>query len=596
MSSPHERTPTVLRNTLLFCVFVSFTFGNLVAASEVPLAVSPGRASGAATAAACPTFSWGAVEQADSYELVVYRFSDEEDGRAQRVLAQRLPGQARSWTPSLERCLDEADYAWSIRALRPEAGGSLDSSDWSEPSLFRVASATSEPDLETAVAVVQRYLEAKDAEPREGTRTARSQTAPDRGTVRKSARSGVRGAPGATFSVEGLISAQGYAGDGSLLTDLDPGKLASGTAGIDIAGSAATLSTTLGVGKGGTGAVNAAAARTKLGAASQVDLAALSSDLADLATEVGGLEQCEAPFDVVERVFPEQNGKTQRICATGRKIQTVKTVYFQQMVADQVQALCDMWANMPKSSPAYFERGPIDVNTAPIKKALTDVEVLMENTLGSAFGAIDSLFNSFDNFVEDGVNPMFNTIDGEACPGDCWPTNPVNIGNLNLPNSWSNLDFAPFANVVDLAEVIVENPDSLSIMCNLPELREEYVEHTIETMPPVFAGIDQTFDYAVAETVCAGLGGHVCSAPEIFQLANGAPPSSLGCQQGDWLQGGGVIASANSPTRQVFDTPWPPISIDLSPLLSIPPGLPFSISYPILPTGGYRCCQSTVDF
>jgi hypothetical protein len=57
-----------------------------------------------------------------------------------------------------------------------------------------------------------------------------------------------------------------------------------------------------------------------------------------------------------------------------------------------------------------------------------------------------------------------------------------------------------------------------------------------------------------------------------------------------------VVASPNSQTRQLFETPWPPIEIDLSPLLSIPPGIPFAISWPIQPTGGFHCCVSTVDF
>lgn len=98
-------------------------------------AVSPGGEARELTVAArCPTFSWTKAPAAESYELVVYAV---ETAGAQRVLAERLPGSARAWTPSLDRCFRPSKrYAWSLRAV--EADGRA--TRWAPPRLFRVAS------------------------------------------------------------------------------------------------------------------------------------------------------------------------------------------------------------------------------------------------------------------------------------------------------------------------------------------------------------------------------------------------------------------------------------------------------------------------
>ena len=55
-----------------------------VLAATVPVAVSPGSAESVTTIEArCPTFSWGAVEGAKGYELVVYRLG--QDGPVRGV-------------------------------------------------------------------------------------------------------------------------------------------------------------------------------------------------------------------------------------------------------------------------------------------------------------------------------------------------------------------------------------------------------------------------------------------------------------------------------------------------------------------------------
>ena len=98
-------------------------------AGSQPVAVSPGTASGALIGDACPTFSWGAVAEAKSYELVVYRVGEEHE-EAEPVLRQSFAGSANGWTPSLGQCLEPGQrYAWSIRAQ----------GEWSEASLFEVS-------------------------------------------------------------------------------------------------------------------------------------------------------------------------------------------------------------------------------------------------------------------------------------------------------------------------------------------------------------------------------------------------------------------------------------------------------------------------
>lgn len=143
---------TLLRGVLLASLLLlsALTAG----AADVPVAVSPGSATGALIGDTCPSFSWGEVEGAKSYELVVYRLGADGE-EVQPVLRETFPGSAFSWTPSLDRCLERGDqYAWSVRVL-----GNETPSEWSPPSLFGVASGPSKAEFEEAVAVVRQYLE-----------------------------------------------------------------------------------------------------------------------------------------------------------------------------------------------------------------------------------------------------------------------------------------------------------------------------------------------------------------------------------------------------------------------------------------------------
>lgn len=126
-------------------------------AVEQPVAVSPGNASKISLSEdRCPTFSWGIVEGAKSYDLIVYRLGDERD-QAEPVLQQGFVGSVNGWTPSLDRCLERGGrYAWSVRAV-----GRRGESEWSIPSLFRVAVGPSEMEFESAFQVMRSYLETK---------------------------------------------------------------------------------------------------------------------------------------------------------------------------------------------------------------------------------------------------------------------------------------------------------------------------------------------------------------------------------------------------------------------------------------------------
>jgi hypothetical protein len=136
-----------------------------------PVTVSPGSATGALIEGRCPTFSWGEVEGARSYELVVYRLAEGEE-EAQPVLRRSFPGSVDGWTPALDSCLERgAEYAWSVRAVGPE-----EPSDWSAPSLFEVSAGPSEAEFEEALQVVRGYLASSTSVPAEGERPGHNGT------------------------------------------------------------------------------------------------------------------------------------------------------------------------------------------------------------------------------------------------------------------------------------------------------------------------------------------------------------------------------------------------------------------------------------
>ena len=141
-----RRTGFLLASLLLLSVWTA-------GAAEPPVAVSPGSAMGALVESRCPTFSWGEVEGAKSYELLVYRLREEGE-KAEPVIRETFAGSVSGWTPSLDRCMVRGGrYAWSVRSL-----GEKSASEWSAPSLFEVSSGPSEAEFEAALQIVQQYV------------------------------------------------------------------------------------------------------------------------------------------------------------------------------------------------------------------------------------------------------------------------------------------------------------------------------------------------------------------------------------------------------------------------------------------------------
>jgi hypothetical protein len=98
-----------------------------------------------------PTFAWGGLEGAQSYELVVYRVG-RQDAEADPILSHRTAGPSFAWTPSLDRCLlPGEDYAWSVRAITRDG-----LSEWAEPLFFEIAPQPSAEELAAALELLRR--------------------------------------------------------------------------------------------------------------------------------------------------------------------------------------------------------------------------------------------------------------------------------------------------------------------------------------------------------------------------------------------------------------------------------------------------------
>jgi hypothetical protein len=207
-------------------------------AAEPPVAVSPGDTSKVALVESrCPTFSWGEVEGAKSYELVVYRVGrDSEDTEA--ILREIFPGTVQGWTPPLSQCLERnLQYAWSVRVTGPEAA-----SDWSPPSLFQVAPGPSTAELEAAIEVVRRYLESGTGSEVQGGTLEGPVEHVSYAETESGALALAPAAPAPTqLSVDGGVVAASFTGDGSRLTNLPcavPDPVGSLTCSSDITGAA----------------------------------------------------------------------------------------------------------------------------------------------------------------------------------------------------------------------------------------------------------------------------------------------------------------------------------------------------------------------
>jgi hypothetical protein len=146
------------RELALWVVLTGLVAVKGAAASELqrPVAVSPGGEQISRITNRCPTFSWGAVPEARSYQLVVYEVG-EDRAEARKVLSEVIPGAALAWTPALDGCLERGrPYAWSVRAA-----GRTGPSKWSRAALFEVVPGPSEARFLAVLAAARRYHAAR---------------------------------------------------------------------------------------------------------------------------------------------------------------------------------------------------------------------------------------------------------------------------------------------------------------------------------------------------------------------------------------------------------------------------------------------------
>ncbi|HKI87264.1 MAG TPA: tail fiber domain-containing protein, partial [Thermoanaerobaculia bacterium] len=198
-----------------------------VSAGERPEAVSPGNGSGTVIAGACPSFSWGAVAGATSYELVTYQVPEGLSAKAspsdlKELWRVTVPGSARSWTPPANRCFSHGgSYAWAVRAVVDGQPGT-----WSEANLFTIEKAPSAEEVRGTIAELRRYLVVSRTR-RAGTRGAESKlrtrsSATPRATPTalraRMADGGIRRAAGAAERAGGLHSLKSASGTPSLGT------------------------------------------------------------------------------------------------------------------------------------------------------------------------------------------------------------------------------------------------------------------------------------------------------------------------------------------------------------------------------------------
>lgn len=123
-----------------------------------PIAVSPGAPQSVALIGQrCPTFSWGSVEGAIRFKVVVYELPEENElsEEAVPVIQNTLPGTAFSWTPPLDQCLESGRaYVWFVLA-QDEFGYE----EWSEGRNFMVDEAPSLEEVADALRVLRSYLD-----------------------------------------------------------------------------------------------------------------------------------------------------------------------------------------------------------------------------------------------------------------------------------------------------------------------------------------------------------------------------------------------------------------------------------------------------
>ena len=163
-------TRTPLRfATLVLSLLLPVSLNSAPAVADEPVAaipVSPGDSqAGALIGDPCPSFSWGAVEGAQRYELAIFdaQWDDSPgyvDQQRQGVALRRIEidAPALSWTPAGNECLDEGgSYLWFVRA---ETAAVAEEEPWSAPRYFAI-----DYDADALTQTVRRELAAQLSQP-----------------------------------------------------------------------------------------------------------------------------------------------------------------------------------------------------------------------------------------------------------------------------------------------------------------------------------------------------------------------------------------------------------------------------------------------
>jgi hypothetical protein len=118
-----------------------------------------------------PTFRWAGDAGTEGVELAVYRVGPVEESAAAPLWRVTLPAGARSWTPSMERCLSpDGRFAWTLRARGRGRPG-----PWSSRRLLEVRTAPDAASVRQALELIETSLLASAAA---AAREARSAAAP----------------------------------------------------------------------------------------------------------------------------------------------------------------------------------------------------------------------------------------------------------------------------------------------------------------------------------------------------------------------------------------------------------------------------------
>ena len=155
--------------TLVLPLLLPVSLNSALAVADDPVTaipVSPGDSqAGALIGNPCPSFSWGAVEGAQRYELAIFdaQWDDSpayEDQQRQGVALRRIEidAPALSWTPAGSECLDEGgSYLWFVRA---EKAAGAEEEPWSAPRYFEIYY-----DADALTQTVRRELAAQLSQP-----------------------------------------------------------------------------------------------------------------------------------------------------------------------------------------------------------------------------------------------------------------------------------------------------------------------------------------------------------------------------------------------------------------------------------------------